>query len=181
MRVFFAIVLGIVLMGFVAGCGGQSAETPGASEKAEDPDPKLGENAERTSDEPATPEPPPAAVPAYEITSRQEKKEGPYDVVAYSVSTDATSEEDFRAITVELRAENPDKEAVLVTFYAEGSDANVTGTGEAFIDSQAASAILGSAYTKDDVEEIMDDDGLLIVATEDANQETTESVKGSEY
>lgn len=173
MRVSFAVVLGVALMIFVAGCGGEPAGAPGSPEKAKDPDPALGEDAERTSDEPATPEPPPSTVPDYEITKEQEETKGSYAVMTYSVSTEATSEKDLRAITVELRAENPNKDAVLISFYPDEPDADLSGTGEAFVDSQAASAILGSAYTKDDVEEIMDDDGLLIVSAEDTLSETT--------
>ena len=173
MRKLVSVVLGAMLVVFVAGCGGQSAQTPGSSEKAQDPDPTLGEDAELTSDQPATPEPPPGAVPDYTVAESRETAEGPFDVAAYRVVTEATSERDLRAITVELRAENPEKEAVLVNFYPEeGPDADLSGTGEAFVDSRAASAVLGSAYTRRDVERIMDDDGLLVVAAE--SSETTQ-------
>jgi len=106
-------------------------------------------------------------VPAYDVTNEQEADQYGQGVKAYSVTTEAASEADLRSITEALRAESPDADAVVVSFYPPRQTADVGGAGYAFASAEAARAVLGPGYPESTVEEIMRDDGLFVVSVED--------------
>lgn len=150
MKLRALVVLALFLLG-VAGCGGQESGTP-------------IEEAEQAQDaEQAAPEPP-ANLPDYDVTAEQEVEQAGQSVTNYSVSTDATSEEDLRDLTLHFRSESPDADAVVVSFYPNEPMAEISGGGYAFADEEAARAVMGPGYADGDIAKIMDDGGLLIIA-----------------
>ncbi len=59
---------------------------------------------------------PPADLPEHTVAAEQDTTQDGQSVKTYAVFTDATSGEDFRALTLFFRSENPDVDAVVVSF-----------------------------------------------------------------
>ena len=169
MRLRALTVLALFFLG-VAGCGGGGeAGTP-------------IEEAEQVRDaEQAEPQPP-ADLPEYDVTAEQEVEQAGQGVKNYSVSTDATSEEDLRDLTLFFRSESPDADAVVVSFYPNEPTAEPSGGGYAFASEEAARAVMGPGYADGDIARIMDDGGLLIIAaTEFIDEAIEEQCRSWDY
>ena len=90
-----------------------------------------------------------------------------------AASTGVTSEEDLRAITLELWSET-EEDILAVTFYPDEPMAEASGTAQAFLSEAAARTFISAQYadpSEADVEgqvsEAMANDGLLVVSIED--------------
>lgn len=162
-----ALVLGV----FLVGCGGQQQE----SEDTQD-----GETAQSQPEttEKQEAEASAADLPEYNVTAKQEVQQGDVTAKTYSVSTDATSEEDFRQLTKHFRSENPDKDAVMISFYPNEPMAEISGGGYAFANEQAARSILGPGYSDSAIQDIMGDDGLFVISMADTLREITGGTTG---
>ncbi len=150
------VLVAVLAVSLVVGCGG--GDTPAEQREAQ-------EGAE---------EAPPADLPEHTVAAEQDTTQDGQSVKTYAVFTDATSGEDFRALTLFFRSENPDVDAVVVSFYPnEPPGAELSGAGYAFASEEAARAVLGSGYTDADIARIMEDDGLLVTSVADTPEEVT--------
>ncbi len=121
----------------------------------------------------------PPGVPAYDITVEQGCADTGVVAQCYSVSTDATSREDLEVITADLWLENPGYLAVLVTFYPDKPTAEVSGTGFAFKNEQAARVVLAQvsahgATVEDEVSAAMANGGVYVILVAGEVREFTE-------
>lgn len=159
----FLVLLTIAAM--VAGCsGGSDANAP---EQAEKEDPKKA--TEATDEEVAVP----ADVPEYTLTKDEATADPALGlrIRGVSASTDATSAEGMEAITRELWVETNDADALVATFYPDKPMAELSGTGYAFRNREAARAVLSSQYMDpseanmdEQVEEAMANDGISVLS-----------------
>jgi hypothetical protein len=115
-------------------------------------------------------------LPDYDITMEQDCDQGSFKGRCYSVTTAATSEKSLRALTEHFRSENPEAEAVLVTFYPPKQTADTSGGGYFFKNKEAAHTFLGPSYTENDVNRIMDEGGYIVVSVEDVMSEATKDM-----
>ena len=150
MKRLSVVLLVLTLASLGLGCGG--AETP--VERAE----------EREGVEEAAP---PADLPDYEVTKEESGELVGRDAKIYSVSTDATSEEDLRALTQFFRSESPNVDVLSVSYYSSEPTAEMSGAGYWFSDEAAANAVLSSMYPAEadiqaEVDEAMSNGGLYI-------------------
>jgi hypothetical protein len=129
-------------------------------------------------------------LPAYDIT-KEEDCSGDFPTKCYSVSTDATSEEALTLLTENFRDENPEYEAVLVTYYPNEPQASPSGSGYAFRSEEAARAILsqmtqssatGSATASakasvdEEVRQTMENGGIWVLAIEEEVESMTQEM-----
>jgi hypothetical protein len=91
-----------------------------------------------------------------------------------SASTKATSAEGMEAITRELWSETEGAEALVAAFHPDKPMAELSGTGYAFRNREAARAVLSSQYTDPSeanrggqVEEAMANDGISVLSIQD--------------
>src|SRR5215208_6109689 len=75
---------------------------------------------------------PPAELPEYHVTKKKRCQIASQTTKCYSVSTDATSEEDLTAFTQHLRKQSGGVGNVVVTFFFDKPQANTSGRGFAF-------------------------------------------------
>jgi hypothetical protein len=95
----------------------------------------------------------------------------------YSVSTDATSEEDFTAFMQHFREQSGGVDNVVVTFFFDEPQANSSGRGFAFDSKEAARNILSrvlpqerflqDADLNEEVNKAMQNDGIYVISIED--------------
>ena len=119
----------------------------------------------------------PPDVPAYTLTKDEVGAVEGFVVRDTAASTDATSEEDLRAITLELWAET-EEDVLVVAFYPNQPGAEISGTGQAFLGEDAARAFISAQYTdpseadvEGQVRDAMANDGLLVVALQEEIEE----------
>jgi hypothetical protein len=122
-------------------------------------------------------------VRAYDITMEQECTDTGIVGKCYSVSTEATSREDMEGVTADLWLKNPEYLAVLVTFYPNKPTADVSATGFAFKNEQAARVVLAQvlaqgASVEDEVREAMSNGGIYVISVADEVREFTEGTTG---
>jgi hypothetical protein len=118
--------------------------------------------------EEAPPREPSPNLPAYNITSEQECADTGVVGKCYRISTDATSREDLEAVTADLWFDSPGYLAVLVTFYPNKPTSDLSATGFAFENEQAARVILAQflaqgTSVEDEVGEAMANGGIYVV------------------
>lgn len=166
MRLSACLAIGLAAAVVVlAGCGDADTPTEG-QEGAEEALPEV----ETTAQEAA----PSADLPEYTVAAEQDTTQAGQSVKTYAVFTDATSGEDFRALTSFFRSESPDVDAVVVSFYPnEPPGAELSGAGYTFSSEEAARVVLGTGYTDADIARIMQDDGLLVTSVADTPEEVT--------
>jgi hypothetical protein len=129
--------------------------------------------------EKAPPRDPSPDLPAYDITLQQDCAESGVVGKCYSVSTDATSREELELVTADLWLDSPGYLAVLVTFYPDKPTAEVSATGFAFENEQAARVVLAQflaqgTSVEDEVREAMANGGIYVVAPADDTRELTQ-------
>jgi hypothetical protein len=122
-------------------------------------------------------------VRAYDITMEQECTDTGIVGKCYSVSTEATSREDMEGVTADLWLKNPGYLAVLVTFYPNKPTADVSATGFAFKNEQAARVVLAQvlaqgASVEDEVREAMSNGGIYVISVADEVRVFTEGTTG---
>ena len=157
MRLSVLAIAVLAAVAMLAGCGGADTE-------------------EREGQAGTEEETVPANLPDYTVMAEEESTQAGQDVKNYAVSTDATSEEDLRALTLFFRSEAPEADAVVVSFYPNEATVELSGAGYAFASEEAARAVLGSGYTDTDIARIMQDDGVLVTSVADTLEEITSSV-----
>jgi hypothetical protein len=118
-------------------------------------------------------------VPDYDITMERDCADTGVVGKCYTVATDATSKEDLEVVTADLWLENPEYLAVLVTFYPEKPNADVSGAGFAFRNEQAARVVLKQvpaegATVEDEVREAMANGGIYVIAVGDEMRSRSE-------
>ena len=162
MRLFLVL---LTIAAMVAGCsGGSNANAPerGGKEGVE-------KAAEAVEDEIAAP----ADVPEYALTKDEATADPALDLRmrGVSVSTKTTSAAGMEAITRELWSETEDADALVAAFYPDKPMAELSGTGYAFRNREAARAVLSSQYTDpseanidEQVEEVMVNDGISVLS-----------------
>ncbi len=127
----------------------------------------------------APPREPSPGLPAYDITMEQDCAETGVVGKCYSVFTDATSREELELITADLWLDSPGYLAVLVTFYPNKPTGDVSATGFAFENEQAARVVLAQflaqgTSVEDEVREAMANGGIYVVSPADEAQELTQ-------
>ena len=123
------------------------------------------------------------SVPAYDITMEQDCADTGIVGKCYNVSTDVTSRDDLEVVTADLWLKSPGYLAVLVTFYPNKPTADVSGTGLAFKNEQAARVVLKQvaaegATVEDEVREAMSNGGIYVISVVDEVRELTEGTTG---
>ena len=119
-------------------------------------------------------EAPASELPDYNVTLELECPQGNIPAKCYSVTTAATSEEeDLRALTEYFRDENPQAMAIAIAFYPPGQTAEISGVAEWFVNEEAARVLLAPSYMDSDIQEIIDDGGMLVVSVKDTLDEMT--------
>jgi PBP1b-binding outer membrane lipoprotein LpoB len=81
------------------------------------------ESAQKGTDKPQSP----AELPKYHVTKKKTCQTASQSTRCYSVSTDATSEEDLTAFTQHFRKQSGDVIAVVATFFFDKPQANSSG------------------------------------------------------
>lgn len=162
----FVTVLAVVLL--LVGCS-QAAPPVEKQQRREGP--------ERIEEAP--PREPSPGLPAYDITLEQDCAETGVVGKCYSVSTDATSREELELVTADLWLDSPGYLAVLVTFYPNKPTADVSATGFAFENEQAARVVLAQLLAQgtsveDEVREAMANGGIYVVSPADGARELTQ-------
>jgi hypothetical protein len=114
-----------------------------------------------------------ANLPNYDVTLNQDWSQANIPARCLSVTTAATSEEDFRTLTAYFHDENPEAMAVVISFYPPRQTADISGSGEWFANEEAARTFLGPGYTDSDIQAIMDDEGMLVISMKDTLGELT--------
>jgi hypothetical protein len=122
-------------------------------------------------------------VPAYHITKEQECTDTGIVGKCYSVSTDATSGEDFEVITSDISLKSPEYLAILVTFCSKKPTADLSGMGFVFKNEQVARVVLAQALAQgstveDEVGKAMANGGIYVVSVADEVREFTEGTTG---
>ncbi len=177
------IVVGIALLLF--GCGGGTVTN--APQESEDQPAPHTEISEATSESASTektaeagPIDPPTDVPNYDMTLDETGSVVGLRVRNISASTDATSQEDLETITRDVWADSPGRDALVITFYPNAPTAEPSGTGEAFLNEDAARTFISAQYTdpseadvEGQVQEAMDNDGIIVTSFEELLQEIT--------
>ena len=130
----------------------------------------------------------PADVPEYALTKDEATADPALGlrIRGVSATTKTTSAEGMEAITRELWSETEDAEALVAAFYPDKPMAELSGTGYAFRNREAARAVLSSQYTDpseanidEQVEEAMDNDGIFVLSIQDEEDaETVEMCAG---
>src|SRR5215211_1034508 len=118
-----------------------------------------------------------AKLAKYRVTKKQTCQIASQTTTCYRVSTDASSGEDFTALTRHFRKQSGGVDAVVVTFFSEEPQANSSGRGFAFRSKQAARDILSrvllqeivlrDADLNEEVSKAMQDDGIYVFSLED--------------
>ena len=148
------------------------------------------ESAQKGTDKPQSP----AELPKYHVTKKKTCQIASQSTRCYSVSTDATSEEDLTAFTQHFRKQSGGVDSVVVTFFfdkpqANSSgrgftfnvffdepEANTSGRGFAFDSKEAARNILSrslpqerfqDADLNEEVSKAMQNDGIYVISIED--------------
>jgi hypothetical protein len=122
-------------------------------------------------------------VPAYHITKEQECTDTGIVGKCYSVSTDATSGEDFEVITSDISLKSPEYLAILVTFCPNKPTADLSGMGFVFKNEQVARVVLAQALAQgstveDEVGKAMANGGIYVVSVADEVREFAERTTG---
>jgi hypothetical protein len=151
----------------IAGCstGGSGGDNP---------DKKVRDSASASKD-------PAVNLPKYDVTKEEDGDLVGQSVKNYSVFTDVTSEKDLRTLTEFFGSRNPEKDAVVASFYLNQQGAELSGTGFVFSDKEAAQAILANMYPQgadvdSEVQKAMNSDGIYIVSIADEVREATENM-----
>jgi ABC-type Fe3+ transport system substrate-binding protein len=163
----FVVVLAVVLL--LVGC----AQASSSVEKQQ-----KGEGLERVEKEVPQNEQSPY-IPAYDITKEQECTDTGIVGKCFSVSTDATSEEDLKVITSDILLNNPEYLAIVVSFYPNKPAADVSGMGFAFKNEQVARVVLAQflaqgTSVEDEVGKAMANGGIYVVWVADEVREFAE-------
>jgi hypothetical protein len=109
--------------------------------------------------------------PEHEIVNEQEFEQDGFAGKNFTISTGATSEEDFRLITESVQQDNPNLDAISIGFVGEDG-VEQTGGAQYFASREAAEAILGNGYAESDIDMIMnEDDGYLVASLGDVMDE----------
>jgi hypothetical protein len=114
----------------------------------------------------------PAKLAKYHVTKKETCQIASQNATCYSVSTDATSGEDFTALTQHLRKRSGGVDTIVITFYLDEPKANSTGKGFAFKSREVAHDILSRSLPKDadldkEVGKAMQNDGVYVISIED--------------
>ena len=155
----------LTIAAIVAGCsGGSDADAPEQGGK---------EDVEKAAEAPEGGIAVPADVPEYALTKDEATADPALGLRmrGVSVSTKATSAKGMEAITRELWSETEDADALVAAFYPDKPMAELSGTGYAFRNREAARAVLSSQYTDpseanidEQVEEAMANDGISVLS-----------------
>src|SRR5215212_8639442 len=87
----------------------------------------------------------PENVPNYDVTKEERCPIGNQDAKCIVLYGEATSEDDYEAITRELWSKNQDENALILEFYPPRKPgADMEGAGYAFSDKRAARAVISS-------------------------------------
>ena len=116
-------------------------------------------------------------LPEYHVTKKKTCQIASQSTMCYSVSTDATSGEDFTAFTQHFRKQSGGVDNVVVTFFFDEPQANSSGRGFAFNSKEAARNILSrflpqerllqDADLNQEVNKAMQNHGIYIISIED--------------
>ncbi len=124
----------------------------------------------------------PANVPAYTLTKDEMGMVEGFVVRSVSASANASSEEDLEAITRELWAETK-TDILAITFYPNEPMAETSGAGQAFLGEDAARTFISAQYTDPSVadidgqvQEAMENDGILLISIQDEVDSLNQSV-----
>jgi hypothetical protein len=159
---------------FFYGCGQENRPPPEEPETSQEDTAGVEETQRQTRQEQE------ADLPAYEVTGNERCTEGGIPGTCLYVSTDATSRRDFAALTMHFRDEHSKAKAVFITFLPNKSAKEASGFGAWFATKEAARAFAGPKVTDSEIQKIMDDGGLLVIAPPRGprgvpSEETTES------
>ena len=126
------------------------------------------ESAQKEDNQPLSP----AKLPKYHVTNKKTCQIASQSATCYSVSTDATSGEDFTAFTQHFRKQSGSVDNVVVTFFFDEPQANSSGWGSAFDSKEAARNILSTSLPEDadlekEVNKAMQNDGIYVISIED--------------
>ena len=177
----------IALAGLLMTMGCSQANPP-----AEHQESREGiESAHKEADRPQSP----AKLPKYQVTQKKTCQIASQTTACYSVSTDATSEEDLTTFTQHFRKQSGGVDNVVVTFFFDEPQANssgrsftfkiffdepkanISGRGFAFKSKKAARNILSRSlpqerslqdgYLNEEVSKAMQNDGIYVISIED--------------
>ena len=130
------------------------------------------ESAQKGTDKPQSP----AELPKYHVTKKKTCQIASQSMRCYSVSTDATSEEDLTAFTQHFRNQSRAVDNVVVTFFFNKPQAKSSSRGFAFKIFFEARNILSrslpqerfqDAYLSEQVSKAMQNDGIYVISIED--------------
>lgn len=153
----------------------------GCSQPTSAPEEAENESAERAPEKVSVP----ADVPDYTLTKDEAAADPALGLRMRSVSasTGATSADDMEAVTRELWSKTQNADALLVAFYPNKPMAELSGTGYAFRDREAARAVLSSQYAdpseaniEEQVEEAMSNGGISVLSLQDEVDAATEEM-----
>ena len=134
-------VLLIALAGLLMTLGCSQAHPP--AERQEGRDGKV--SAQKEADKPQSP----AKLAKYHVTKKKTCQIASQITRCYSVSTDATSAEDFTAFMRHFGKQAGSVDAVVVTFFFDEPQANSSGRGFAFNSKEAARNILSRSLPQE--------------------------------
>ena len=127
----------------------------------------------------------PADVPEYTLTKDEATTDPALGlrVRGVSASTKTTSAEGMEAITRELWSQTENADAMVAGFYPDKPMAELSGTGYAFRNREAARAVLSSQYTDpseanidEQVDDAMANDGISVLSIQDEVEAATEEM-----
>jgi hypothetical protein len=131
------------------------------------------ESAQKEADKPQSP----AKLPKYHVRKKKTCQIASQTTKCYSVSTDATLEEVLTAFTQHFRKQSGAVDAVVVTFFFDEPQADISGRGFAFDSKEAARDILSrslpqvrflqDADLNEEVRKAMQNDGIYVISIED--------------
>jgi hypothetical protein len=114
----------------------------------------------------------PAKMAAYHVTKKKTCQIASQTTTCYSVTTDATSGEDFTAFTQHFRKQSGDVDALVVTFFLDKPQTISSGSGFAFNNKEAARNILSRSLSQNAdlnkaVSKAMQNEGIYVISVED--------------
>jgi len=159
----------IALAGLLMTMGCSQANSPAEHQERKE----SLESAQKEAEKPESP----AKLPKYHATKKKTCQIASQIATCYSVSTDATSGEDFTAFTQHFRKQSGGVDNVVVTFFFDEPQANSSGRGFAFNSKEAARNILSRFLPQDrflqgadlneEVSKAMQNDGIYVISVED--------------
>jgi hypothetical protein len=156
------VLMALAGLFMVAGCSQVNAPAERQEKK------KDMESTENVGENPESP----SKLANYHVTKNETCQIASQTTACYSVSTDATSGEDFTALTHHFSQRSGSVDAVVVRFFFDEPQASSSGQGFAFNSEEAARDILSTSLPKGadlnkEVNTAMQNGGIYVISIED--------------